>query len=118
MPKLPVWTLLPLAWLLASDAQSVPTAAGLPRVHWLGEDTEARCLDGSRYGYYFRPASSTNSTDKWVIELCVVAVLSPKRGQTWAAVCNGTAFLYTDTNDGSSWRPACLPQARGRLVLQ
>ena len=40
-------------------------------MHWLGNDTEARCMDGSRYGYYFRPASSADGAKKWVIEMCV-----------------------------------------------
>jgi hypothetical protein len=39
------------------------------QMHWLGEETEARCMDGSRYGYYFRPASNASATKKWVIEL-------------------------------------------------
>ena len=43
--------------------------AGRLQMHWLGEETEARCMDGSRFCYYFRPASSASAAKKWVIEL-------------------------------------------------
>jgi hypothetical protein len=50
-------------------AAAAPVAPPALQMHWLGEETEARCMDGSRYGYYFRPASSASATKKWVIEL-------------------------------------------------
>ena len=61
---------------LATDGEhgtvgAAPAPAPPPplQMHWLGEETEARCMDGSRYGYYFRPASSASAAKKWVIEL-------------------------------------------------
>jgi len=38
-------------------------------MHWLPETAEARCMDGSKYGYYFRPATSTSGAKNWVLEL-------------------------------------------------
>jgi len=38
-------------------------------MHWLGADTQARCMDGSRNGYYFRPASSAAGAKNWVVEM-------------------------------------------------
>ena len=38
------------------DQQGAVAAAGAApalQMHWLGADTQARCMDGSRYGYYF-----------------------------------------------------------------
>ena len=54
----------------ANAATTLPRLPAL-QMHWLGNDTEARCMDGSRYGYYFRPASSADGAKKWVIEMCV-----------------------------------------------
>ncbi len=54
--------------LATNDKYGVTVGVPL-QIHWLGEETEARCMDGSRFGYYFRPASSASSAKKWVIEL-------------------------------------------------
>lgn len=59
---------------MGNNSVVVGTRAQLPpppplQMHWLGGETEARCMDGSRFGYYFRPASSTTGSTKWVIEL-------------------------------------------------
>ena len=38
------------------DQQGAVAAAGAApalQMHWLGADTQARCMDGSRHGYYF-----------------------------------------------------------------
>ena len=54
------------------DQQGAVAAAGAApalQMHWLGADTQARCMDGSRYGYYFRPASSAAGAKNWVIEM-------------------------------------------------
>ena len=69
--------LLPLAVLLSAPGAALAMARtrglGAPppplAIHWLGADTEARCMDGSRFGYYFRPASGASGAKKWVIEL-------------------------------------------------
>ena len=67
------------------------------QIQWLGAESEALCMDGSKYGYYFRPASSAAGAKKWVIEL---------QGGGWCyneGACYGrTLPSYGGGNFGSS----------------
>lgn len=40
------------------------------QLQWLDPmHTEARCMDGSKFGYYFRPASNVSNSNKWIFEM-------------------------------------------------
>jgi len=75
------WLLLLLVITMLAGASSIATtvrrtpatmaiAARTPypdmQIHWLPDGGEARCMDGSRYGFYFRAGSHPT---RWVIEM-------------------------------------------------
>lgn len=49
----------------------VVSTSQLPlQLHWLNDtDAESACMDGSPYGYYFRPSATRSTAYKWVLEL-------------------------------------------------
>lgn len=60
----------PLPLITMAVAASSGVQASLLNIYWLDPNvTEARCMDGSRYGYYFKAAVDPASAYKWVLEL-------------------------------------------------
>jgi hypothetical protein len=56
---MPFLMLLELAATTALPLTDLHIAAVPPlQIQWLGADSEALCMGGSKFGYYFRPAPS------------------------------------------------------------
>lgn len=60
-----------LPHILVLLAARLTTCIASPlNIYWLDPaKSDARCMDGSRFGYYFRPATDEIHARKWVIEL-------------------------------------------------
>ena len=98
--------LLAIACVVLTASAFTPAPAPL---HLLKDYPTARCLDGSSGAYYFRPAQSAATTNKWVFSLegggeCVTESDCATRAADKSSTSLGSSVGYDSDGSGSMYQ--------------
>lgn len=117
---------LVLAVSLGGAVGAAPAPPPQPlQLQWLDPaKVDARCMDGSRFGYYFRAATNTADGRKWVIELqgggwcynegaCYGRTLASYAGGVFGSSLNWTSTMGGYFSDNQSWNRVLLRYCSG-----